>query len=387
MHLLHRQTRYAYGVAVILIALVALLAGCGPTQTGAPHATAPVAAVPRVVLGAGVRDVDVIVEPDDGVRMITRPIRDATRSIWLTMYLLTNRTIIHDLEYAHASGVQVRVILEPHPYGGTLSDANRYAYNNLLAADIPVHWASPRFRLTHEKSMIVDGTTAYIMTTNFTRAAFKNNREFAVVDHDARDVAALRALFSADWNDRPYAPRDLNLPVSPADARPLLTALIRSARHTLDVYAEELQDTGMERALAAAARHGVRMRVILPAPSRPDYDARGVALIRAAGVQVHRLQQSYLYVHAKAIIADGRRAFVGSENLSTASLDHNREVGVIVADPSAIQTLESTFDRDWARHRSSRHRRPPPKVSRVAARACQHMGATAVVNARCTARA
>jgi phosphatidylserine/phosphatidylglycerophosphate/cardiolipin synthase-like enzyme len=255
-----------------------------------------------------------------------------------------------------------------------------------MAADIPVHWASPRFRLTHEKSMIVDGATAYIMTTNFTRSAFTHNREFAVVDHDARDVAALRALFSADWNDRPYAPRDPNLPVSPADARPLLTALIRSARHALDVYAEELQDTSMERALAAAARHGVRVRVILPAPSGPDYDARGVALIRAAGVQVHRLRQSYLYVHAKAIIADSRRAFVGSENLSTASLDHNREVGVIVADPRAIQTLESTFDRDWARHRS-RDRRPPPRVSSVAARACQHTGETAVVNARCTARA
>src|SRR5205085_2102046 len=172
--------------------------------------------------GAGVRNVDVIVEPDDGVRMITRPIRDATRSIWLTMYLLTNRTIIHDLEYAHASGVQVRVILEPHPYG-TLSNANRYAYNNLLAADIPVHW------------------------------------------------------------------------VSPADARPLLTALIRSAQHTLDVYAEELQDTGMGRARAATARRGVRVRVILPAPSRPDRDAPGVARIRAAGAQVHRLRQSYLY--------------------------------------------------------------------------------------------
>jgi phosphatidylserine/phosphatidylglycerophosphate/cardiolipin synthase-like enzyme len=305
------------------------------------------ATAPRVALGAGVRNVDVIVEPDDGVRMITRPIRTATSSIWLTMYLLTYRTIIHDLEYAHAHGVQVRVILEPHPYG-TLSNPNRYAYNNLMAADIPVHWASSRFRLTHEKSMLVDGTTAYIMTTNFTRSAFKANREFDVVDHDARDVATLRALFSADWNDRPYAPGDPNLPVSPADARPLLTALIRSARHTLDVYAEELQDTNMERALAAAARRGVRVRVILPAPSGPDRDAPGVALIGAAGAQVHRLPQSYLYVHAKAIVADGRRAFVGSENLSTASLNQNREVGVIVADASAIQTLESTFDGDWA---------------------------------------
>ena len=117
MHLLRHQTRHAVSVAVVLVALVALLAGCGPTQTGAPHAPAPVAAAPRVALGAGVRNVDVIVEPDDGVRAMTRAIRDATRSIWLTMYLLTNRTIIHALEYAHASGVQVRVILEPHPYG------------------------------------------------------------------------------------------------------------------------------------------------------------------------------------------------------------------------------------------------------------------------------
>jgi phosphatidylserine/phosphatidylglycerophosphate/cardiolipin synthase-like enzyme len=84
------------------------------------------AAAPRVALGAGVRNVDVIVEPDDGVRIITRPIRNATRSIWLTMYLLSNRTIIHDLEYAHAHGVQVRVILEPHPYG-TPSDPYRLA--------------------------------------------------------------------------------------------------------------------------------------------------------------------------------------------------------------------------------------------------------------------
>src|SRR5918911_3982501 len=245
---------------------------------------------------------------------------------------------------------------------GTRSNPNRYAYDNLMAADIPVHWASPRFRLTHEKSMLVDGATAYIMTTNFTRSAFKANREFDVVDHDARDVATLRALFSADWNDRPYAPRDPNLPVSPADARPLLTALIRSARHTLDVYAEELQDTGMERALAAAARHRVRVRVILPAPSGPDRDAPGVARIRAAGAPGDRLRGALLYVHAHTIIADGRRAFVGSENLSTASLDHNREVGVIVADPGAIQTLGSTFDRDWARHRSTR-RKPPPRVS------------------------
>ena len=69
--------------------------------------------------------------------------------------------------------------------------------------------------------------------------------------------------------------------------------------------------------------------------------------ITAAGAQIHRLPQSYLYVHAKAIVADGQRAFVGSENLSAASLDHNREVGVIVADRRAIATIAATFAADW----------------------------------------
>jgi phosphatidylserine/phosphatidylglycerophosphate/cardiolipin synthase-like enzyme len=309
------------------------------------------------------------VEPDDGARRITRAIRNAGRSIWLTMYLLTDRTIIHDLEYAHAYGVDVRVILERHPYGAA-DNTNLYAYNNLMAADIPVHWASSRFRLTHEKSMLVDGATAYIMTTNFTRSAFRSNREFDVIDRDPRDVAAIRALFSADWADRSYLPRDPNLPTSPTTARPLLSALIRSARRSLDVYNEELRDAGMEQALASAARRGVRVRVILPAPTGPDGDARGIAVITAAGAQVHRLPRSYRYVHAKAIVADGRRAFVGSENLSTASLDGNRELGVIVADPQAIRTIEATFtaDRSYVRRRAhplaGRARRKAPSPDR-----------------------
>src|SRR5689334_10382615 len=170
----------------------ALAAGCATVPGAVPSAPAP-----HVALGAGVREVGLIVEPRDGVRPLARAIRDATMSVWLTMYLLTDRTIIHDLEYAHAYGVDVRVILEPHPYG-MLSDPNRYAYNNLLAADIPVHWASPRFLLTHEKSMLVDGDTAYIMSANFTYSAFQSNRDLGVVDRDRRDVAALRALFLAD---------------------------------------------------------------------------------------------------------------------------------------------------------------------------------------------
>lgn len=329
----------------MVAALLLLVAGCGSAPTGTP-AAAPRSVVARTVrLGAGVRNVELLVEPDDGLSALTGAIRDATTSVWLTMYLLTNHSFIHALEFAHASGVDVRVILEPHPYG--MSDPNRSAYNNLMAADIPVHWASSRFLLTHEKSMLIDGATAYVMTTNFTRSAFYTNREFDIIDGNRADVVALHALFLADWTGRSYRPTDSNLPLSPTDARPLLAALIGSARHRLDVYAEELQDPAMEGVLAAAARRSVRVRLLLPAPSGSDRDAPGVALITAAGAQVRRVPQSSLYIHAKAIVVDGRRAFVGSQNFSRASLDGNRELGVIVADPSAISRLEATFAGDW----------------------------------------
>lgn len=337
-------------VAAMMTGIVAVSAGCGaaPSHSAAGRAggLSTRSIVPRMAAGAGIRDVGLIVEPDDGTGVLTRAIRNANTSIWLTMYLLTNHTIIHDLEYAHAYGVDVRVILEPHPYG-SIDNINLSAYNNLLAADIPTHWSSARFRLTHEKSMLIDGVTAYIMTTNFTRAAFRSNREFDIIDHNPADVAAVRTLFAADWRNQPYVAHDPNLPISPNDARPLLSDLVGAAHHTLDVYAEELQDSGMEQALVDAARRHVHVRLMLPAPSGRDTSAADVAMLASAGVAVRRMPRSYLYFHAKAIVVDGHRAFVGSQNLSSASLDGNRELGVIVADQQAINTIEQTFETDW----------------------------------------
>jgi phosphatidylserine/phosphatidylglycerophosphate/cardiolipin synthase-like enzyme len=53
------------------------------------------------------------------------------------------------------------------------------------------------------------------------------------------------------------------------------------------------------------------------------------------------------YIHAKLIVADGARAFVGSQNLSTASLDSNRELGILISDPAILQVLAETFAQDW----------------------------------------
>jgi phosphatidylserine/phosphatidylglycerophosphate/cardiolipin synthase-like enzyme len=48
------------------------------------------------------------------------------------------------------------------------------------------------------------------------------------------------------------------------------------------------------------------------------------------------------------MVADGERAYLGSENLSSNSLDNNREVGLIVTDASSIAPIATTFDADFA---------------------------------------
>lgn len=331
--------------------LCAISAGCAPrAHTAAPAlhrvSGSPPHLTPQPPLGLGVQDVRLLVEPDDGKRRLTTPIRDAERSIDLTMYLLTDHTLIHDLEYAAASGVRVRVLLEPAPFGDGASSrsANQSAYDQLYAADIPVRWSSRRYLLTHQKTMTIDGATAYILTMNYTRSAFTSNREFAVIDKVPADVAEAEAIFNADWRGGTPALPDPNLLVSPVNSRARLLALLARARESIEVYAEEVQDAEIEDALVAAAHRGARVRLISNAGDASN--ARGIARLQQGGVQVHLVTSPY--IHAKMVLVDGRWAFVGSENFSPASLDHNRELGVLIDDPDALARLQDTFGQDWS---------------------------------------
>lgn len=287
-----------------------------------------------------------IVEPDDGKRRLTGSIRRARRTIDLTMYLLTDRTLIHNLEYAAASGVRVRVLLEPRPFGDSAAaiSANQSAYDQLYAADIPVRWTGRGYRLTHQKTMIIDDATAYILTLNYSRSAFTKNREFGVVDTDPRDVREAGAIFDADWSGYVPALRDANLLVSPINSRARTLALIARARRSIEIYAEEVQDPQLEAALAAAAGRGVRVRLIGNAGDQTN--ARGIASLRRAHIAIHLVQHPY--IHAKVILIDGRWAFIGSENISAASLDQNRELGVLIANRAALDRVHTTFERDWS---------------------------------------
>jgi cardiolipin synthase A/B len=182
---------------------------------------------------------------------------------------------------------------------------------------------------------------AIIMNQNLTQSAFTTNREFGVVSNRPDAVQTAAAIFEADWT-RGAEPDPGPLVVSPTNAREQILALVRGARVSLDVYAEVLRDPQLLDALAAAEERGVRVRIIVSPTA--DFAAE-MEELTASGVDL-RLSSS-LYIHAKLIVADGERAFIGSQNLSATSLDQNRELGIIVDDPVNLSRLTRTFDIDF----------------------------------------
>src|SRR5437016_2820134 len=355
----HTSRKYKTGLIsltyLVIAALCILLAGCDINISGPGIGTGSSGSgcQGNCTTGAGVQGVQVFVEPDAGEHPITDAITSAKKSVWLEIYLLTDRNVIRALEEAPNRGVDVRVMLEPHPFGGGGSPAR--TMDQLKAAGAKVEASDPSFALTHEKGMIIDGTAAYIMTSNFSRAALGGssgssgfrNREYDIVDTNPQDVQAVSAIFQADWDRNTAQFNDSNLVVSPVNSRNAFTTLISSAHSTLLVEAEEMNDTAIEQALATAAQHGVHVQVILPYPSGSsgDSNSQGIAAIKQGGLQVR--EDPRLYMHAKIIVVDGQKAFVGSENISTQSLDRNRELGIIVSDAGVLHTLGQTFGQDW----------------------------------------
>lgn len=200
--------------------------------------------------------------------------------------------------------------------------------------------------MTHQKTLVVDDKTAYIMTLNLVDQDYSTSRDFTVADTNSQDVSAIEATFTADWNNQSIRPSDgADLVWSPGALDSQLS-LINSARHTLEIYDEEMDDSAVTSALEAAARRGVDVEVVMTASS--DWDS-AFKNLTGAGVHVRTYKQDIsLYIHAKMILVDGRRVFLGSQNFSAGSLDDNRELGIILTSGAIIRSLERTFARDYA---------------------------------------
>jgi cardiolipin synthase A/B len=289
----------------------------------------------------------VLAEPQAGVGPLYQLISGAKSSIDLTMYELVDQTAENDLAAAAGHGVDVRVILDSH----LEKSRNTAAYDFLAAHRVHVTWA-PSGTTYHQKTLTVDGKTSVIMTLNMVSEDYPGTRDFAVIDTSKADIAAIVATFNADFAHRKVTPPDgADLVWSPTNSQAAILAVINSAKHTLAVENEEMDDPVITEALEAAAKRGVDVKITMTAET--EWDSAFRALVKAgAHVRTYKDSSSVLYIHAKAVVADaglaGEQMFVGSENFSAASLKYNRELGIRTTSRPLISAVAAVLAADYA---------------------------------------
>ena len=295
-----------------------------------------------------------IILPDDSPRPILDAIRGASKSLRVKMFMLSDARVVRALLQAHKRKVRVRVMLSPHRRNGQAqNDASRRA---LKRGGIEVVDTSPAFDVTHEKSMVADGKIALVQSLNWTPRNFKETRDYAVVTNEAREVAEIIDCFEADWRRKKFsAPKRSHLIWCPRDGRERIVRFIDSAKGSLIVQNERYQDAIIIEHIVRAKLRGVKVHVM----SRPPHslkaeklieDIGGLQLMHAAGIAIRKLK--HLKLHAKILLADRRKAIIGSINLSPGSFDKRRELAIEVKDRDVLRRLHKAVHHDWRKART-----------------------------------
>lgn len=292
-----------------------------------------------------------VTEPDQGLTAIYNLVTSAKSSIDMTMYELTDVTVMDAFAKAANAGVKVRVILDQNEK----KVSNTPAYNYLEKNKCGVHWANPKYAVTHQKTITVDQSTTAIMTLNLVPGDYATTRDFAVITNDAADVAAIETTFNADYTNAAITPpTGENLVWSPTNSASSLLALINGAQTSLLISQEEFSDTQMEGALAAALKRGVTLTLVEENQNN-QYNAVLTPLKQAgAKIAVYTsTKTTAYYIHAKAVLADyGKpqaKLFLGSENFSADSLGKNRELGLIFSDAACMTGVHSAITSDFTK--------------------------------------
>jgi phosphatidylserine/phosphatidylglycerophosphate/cardiolipin synthase-like enzyme len=325
----------------------AALAGCahpGAPATGKTRQSTASAAKSHLPGQIGL-----IVQPEAGTAPIVQAIDTAEESVWLQIYILTDKDVIEALCRAADRDLDVRVLLEEHPYNpgnpNSALSTNQPTADLLKEHGVQVAWTNPSYNFTHAKTMIVDGDAAYVLTYNLTKAGVEGNREFGVIDRSPSDVNELVRLFQADYAHQPYRSLDQDVVVSPDNARWRILGLMERAKEELIVGVEVISDPEAMALLINKQRAGVRVRLLVGGFKKIPANQTPARTLINQGVEVRH--QSKPFLHAKYAIADGKEAYVGSINLSTNSLDENRELGLIIREAGAISRLRDISAQDW----------------------------------------
>lgn len=318
-------------------------------------------------------------------------IESSERSVWLEMYWFAadgvGMRFFAALEQAVARGVHVAIL-----YDGWGSFATpRQHFDRLRASGAAVAEFNPislvelRFRVAsltrrnHRKLLIVDGSIAFTGGLNiadeWTSTGQGKRWKDEVVEVSGPVVKTLELAFLDSWQEQdeeeqrrgqtlPRLSVDSTTPsavASGVNVAVLTQSGLRQRRFAVRAYLQRLRAAAesinianayflpnptLVRCLVAAARRGVRVRVVVAGKSDVPVvtlASRAVwtKLLRA-GVELYAWRQTVL--HSKLAVVDGSWVTAGSFNLDYVSMRRNRELNLAIGDAAFAEQVNAEFD-------------------------------------------
>ena len=293
-------------------------------------------------------------------------------------------------------------VVKPH-YRQKMSKAKALGLN-VRNADPGFIKAIVRARVDHSKIIIADGSEAMIGGMNFSDTTAKNRD--VMVRIAGPFVRELEISFSNNWNcvrdGAPYEPitmyektaamelmknrleqndngyssctgiLTLTAPYA-RDTRKILIEKLDAATKSIEVEQLLLNDTKTLKALARAAKRGVKVRLLVdPAKHLYYRDWKGGPNNKAVGM-VEELKKEHpkapieirhytvapgQELHMKLCIIDGKTLGIGSTNFSSGAFQSNYELFAFLEGPGILRDFSAIFDSDW-KNRSE----TPPKLN------------------------
>ncbi|MCA0756152.1 cardiolipin synthase [Paenibacillus sp. N4] len=329
--------------------------------------------------------VQIFTEGNEKFDSLLADIARATHHIHLVYYIVRDdelgRRLVKALAAKAAEGVEVKFLYD---HIGSSSLPRRY-FEELRAAGgkeaaffpsrIPYLNLKINYR-NHRKLVIIDGQIGYIGGFNIGDEYLGLNEHFG----EWRDthlkvrgnaVLQMQAQFLMDWNLAASGQIVLNeyyFPVLGDDIGSIGMQLVASGPDTeyqqiKDAYIKMIYaaketiclqtpyfvpDESLMTALKIASLSGVDVRIMLP--SKPDhffvYWATHSYLgeLLSGGVTIYLYKKGFL--HAKALVIDGKIASVGTANLDIRSFKLNFEMNAFIYDTQTAQKLQRIFEKD-----------------------------------------
>ena len=246
----------------------------------------------------------------------------------------------------------------------------------------------------HAKYFVVDGVEAFVGSQNFDWRSLAHIQEMGVRVFSPVFAGALLDVLDTDWElaaGGPAGARSHRRPLAPVTTRsgeaitlvgspngwlpdesswelPKLVALLDGAARAIDLqvltYKTKERDGSafptLDQALRRAAGRGVHVRVLVSDwSSKPGSEARAALedLAKAPNVEVRVITippwsggpiPFARVAHAKYLVVDRRRAWVGTSNWEGDYFTKSRNVGVVAEGGALPPRLDDVFEDGWS---------------------------------------